>query len=192
MARPKQFEPDVAVERAMEVFWRKGYARTTPQDLVEELGIGKGSLYHTFKSKHALFTRALRHYQDTHAVTFIEMLERPGPARERLRGALEALIEMDLGGPDRRGCLAVNTAAELAGVDADATDAVRRMFDRTESAFQSVIEEGRRSGEIASDRDPRALASLLLNTVVGMRVIGKSADGPDRLRRTVDALLDSV
>lgn len=192
MARPKQFEPDVAVERAMEVFWRKGYARTTPQDLVEELGIGKGSLYHTFKSKHALFTRTLRHYQDTRAVTLIEMLERPGPVRERLRGALEALIEMDLGDPDRRGCLAVNTATELAGVDPEATDAVRRMFDRTEGAFQAVIEEGRRSGEIAPDRDPRALASLLLNTVVGMRVIAKSADGPDRLRRTVDALLASL
>ncbi|MFH8346615.1 TetR/AcrR family transcriptional regulator [Streptomyces sp. NPDC018045] len=192
MGRPKQFDPDVAVEQAMEVFWQKGYAGTTPQDLVEALGIGKGSLYNTFGSKHALFERALRRYRDSQALALIEMLEESGPVKARLRRALAFLAETDLADPSRRGCLAVNTAAERAGVDEPATELVQRMFDRTEAAFRALIEEGQRSGEIPSERDPAALGSLLLNTVVGLRLMARVSEGPDRLTRVIDATLDSL
>jgi TetR/AcrR family transcriptional repressor of nem operon len=59
-----QFETGAAVDKAMDLFWRQGYAGTTPQELASELGIGKGSLYNTFESKHALFMRALRRYSE--------------------------------------------------------------------------------------------------------------------------------
>jgi TetR/AcrR family transcriptional regulator, transcriptional repressor for nem operon len=190
VGRPKQFDVDVAVEQAMGVFWRKGYASTTPQDLVDALGIGKGSLYHTFGSKHALFELALRRYRDGVAASLIELLERPGPVKERLRGTLRMLAEMDLADPGRRGCLAVNTATELAGTDESATRLVQRMFDRTEAAFQAVIEEGQRAGEIDVGRDARAIGSLLLNTTIGMRVVAKTSEGPERLDRVIDALID--
>ncbi|MBE1590910.1 TetR/AcrR family transcriptional regulator [Nonomuraea angiospora] len=192
MGRPKQFDPDVAVEHAMEVFWRKGYAATTPQDLVDALGIGKGSLYNTFGSKHALFEAALSRYRDSQAAALIEMLEEPGPVKDRLRRALRSLSEMDLADPDRRGCMAVNTAAELGQSDESAARLVRRMLDRTEEAFRALVEEGRRTGEIAADRDARAAGSLLLNTVVGMRLLARVADGPDRLTRVIDAVVDSL
>ncbi|MGW4956748.1 TetR/AcrR family transcriptional regulator [Nonomuraea sp. NPDC004186] len=192
MGRPKQFDPDVAVGHAMDVFWRKGYAATTPQDLVDALGIGKGSLYNTFGSKHALFEAALSRYRDSQAAALIEMLEEPGPVKDRLRRALRLLSEMDLADPDRRGCMAVNTAAELGQSDESAAQLVRRMFDRTEDAFRALVEEGRRTGEIAADRDARAVGSLLLNTVVGMRLLARVADGPDRLARVVDAVVDSL
>ncbi|GAA4889806.1 TetR/AcrR family transcriptional regulator [Streptomyces coeruleoprunus] len=192
MGRPKQFDPDVAVERAMDVFWRKGYAGTTPQDLVDELGIGKGSLYNTFGSKRALFEQALRRYRDSQAVALVEMLEQPGPVKARLRRTLGLLAEMDLADPDRRGCMAVNAAAEIAGTDEEATDLVQRMFARTEDAFRALIEEGQRSGEIAPERDPAALGSLLLNTVVGLRLLARVAEGPDRLVRVIDATVDSL
>ncbi|MEV6035040.1 TetR/AcrR family transcriptional regulator [Nonomuraea sp. NPDC052116] len=192
MGRPKQFDPDVAVGHAMDVFWRKGYAATTPQDLVDALGIGKGSLYNAFGSKHALFEAALSRYRDSQAAALIEMLEEPGPVKDRLRRALCLLSEMDLADPDRRGCMAVNTAAELGQSDESAAQLVRRMFDRTEDAFRALVEEGRRTGEIAADRDARAVGSLLLNTVVGMRLLARVADGPDRLTRVVDAVVDSL
>ncbi|MET9249443.1 TetR/AcrR family transcriptional regulator [Nonomuraea sp. NPDC003709] len=192
MGRPKQFDPDVAVGHAMDVFWRKGYAATTPQDLVDALGIGKGSLYNTFGSKHALFEAALSRYRDSQAAALIEMLEEPGPVKDRLRRALRLLSEMDLADPDRRGCMAVNTAAELGQADESAARLVQRMFDRTEDAFRALVEEGRRTGEIAADRDARAVGSLLLNTVVGMRLLARVADGPDRLTRVVDAVVDSL
>ncbi|WKX73594.1 TetR/AcrR family transcriptional regulator [Streptomyces sp. XD-27] len=192
MGRPKQFDPDVAIDKAMDVFWRKGYAATTPQDLVDEIGIGKGSLYHAFGSKHALFERALERYRDTRAAQLVELLDRPGPVRPLLREALELLIEIDLGDPDRRGCLAVNTATELAGADEKSTDLVRWMFARTEDALRIAVERGQRAREIDGGRDARAVASLLLATVIGMRVIARTAEGPERLRRVVDAALDAL
>ncbi|MEW2623615.1 TetR/AcrR family transcriptional regulator [Streptomyces sp. NPDC048106] len=192
MARPKQFDPEIAVDQAMEVFWRKGYAATTPQDLVEALGIGKGSLYNTFGSKHSLFEEALRRYRDSQALALVKMLEESGPVKARLRKALRFLAEMDLADPDRRGCMAVNVAAELSSVDETATELVRRMFDRTEGVFRALIEEGQRAGEIEPGRDPAALGSLLLNTVVGMRLMARVAEGPDRLDRVINAMTDSL
>ncbi|MEU9027612.1 TetR/AcrR family transcriptional regulator [Streptomyces sp. NPDC048383] len=192
MGRPKQFDPDVAVERAMDVFWRKGYAATTPQDLVDEIGIGKGSLYHAFGSKQALFERALTRYRDAQAAWLTELLDHPGPAKDRLRGALEALVALDLGDPDRRGCMAVNTAAESTPSDPWTTDTVRGMFARTEGAFRATVEEGQRAGEIDAGRDAAAVASWLLATVIGMRVLAKTAQDASQLTRVVDAAVAAL
>lgn len=192
MGRPKQFDPDTAVERAMSVFWRKGYAATTPQDLVDEIGIGKGSLYHAFGSKHALFERALTRYRESQTAWLAELLDHPGSARDRLRGALEALVELDLGDEDRRGCMAVNTAAELAPADKETADAVRKMFARTEGAFRAVVEEGQRAGEIDGGRDAGAVAAWLLATVIGMRVMAKTAEDATQLGRVVDAAMAAL
>ena len=190
MGRPKEFDPDIAVDQAMEVFWRKGFASTTPQDLVDELGIGKGSLYNAFGSKQALFERALRRYRDVQVAALTEVLEQPGrPVKERIRTALEALVEADLADPGRRGCMAVNSAIEFGGVDKDVAEVVRDNADRAELAFRAAREEGQRAGEISPDVDARTTASLLLNTVFGMRVVGKTAEGPERLHRIVEAVL---
>ncbi|MBT2383426.1 TetR/AcrR family transcriptional regulator [Streptomyces sp. ISL-11] len=192
MGRPKQFDPDVAIDKAMDVFWRKGYAATTPQDLVDEIGIGKGSLYHAFGSKQGLFERALERYRDTRAAELVGILDRPGPVRPRLRAALELLVEMDLADPARRGCLAVNTATERAGVDPVSAELVRKMFARTEDAFRAAVERGQRAGEIDAGRDAHAVAGLLLATIIGMRVIARTAEGPERLHRVVDAVLTAL
>ncbi|MFI0486239.1 TetR/AcrR family transcriptional regulator [Actinomadura sp. 9N215] len=192
MARPKQFDPEVAVDQAMDVFWRKGYAATTPQDLVDALGIGKGSLYNAFGSKHRLYAQALRRYRDNQSLALLNMLEQPGPVKERLRKVLQAIVESDLADPDHRGCMAVNAAAEVAGVDKEAAELVRRMLDRSEQGFRALIEEGQRTGEIDPGRDPAALGSLLMNTVVGMRVVARVAEGPERLTRVIDATLDTL
>ncbi|MEU4667590.1 TetR/AcrR family transcriptional regulator [Amycolatopsis sp. NPDC023774] len=192
MGRLRQFDPDVAVEQAMQVFWRQGYAATTPQDLVDALGIGKGSLYHAFGSKHGLFERALRRYRDREAQRLVDALGGPGPVKERLRRALRELVEMDLADPDRRGCLAVNTAAELGGADAAAAGSVGWMFDHVEEAFRALVEEGQRTGELARDRDSRAVASMVLATVVGLRVLSRLAGGRERALRVVDATIAAL
>ncbi|MEV6927219.1 TetR/AcrR family transcriptional regulator [Dactylosporangium sp. NPDC051485] len=184
MGRAKAFDPDAAVEQAMDLFWRKGFGATTPQDLVAELGIGKGSLYNAFDSKRALFDRALARYTDMRAAALTEALTGPGPARERVRAALLHLANA----PDpARGCLAVNTAAELTG-DPVAAALVDRMFGRVEDAFRVAIEDGQRSGEFAAGRDPGQLATLLLSSFIGMVVVAKTG-ATERTRRAADAVL---
>jgi TetR/AcrR family transcriptional repressor of nem operon len=176
MGRPRTFDEDIAVDRAMDVFWRQGYRGTTPQDLAEAVGVGKGSLYNAFGSKRKLFTRALERYRDEQAVLVDEALEADGPIKERLARALELMIDLNFADPDRRGCLAVNTAAELAGVDEDATERVQAMFARTTRAFTDAIRSGQASGEIGRNLD----ASVLLS---------KTTREPEMLKRSVQIAL---
>jgi len=192
MSRPKQFDPDVAVDRAMDVFWRKGYAGTTPQDLVDELGIGKGSLYATFGSKRALFDRALERYRDQQADALAQIIDQPGPAKARLRAAMRFIIEANAADPDRRGCLAVNTAAEMAGADPKATLDVRHMFVRSQGALVAVIAEGQRAVEIRSDIPAAALGAHLFTTGVGLQLLVKTVRDPLDLEVVIEAAIGSL
>ncbi|WP_040792273.1 TetR/AcrR family transcriptional regulator [Nocardia paucivorans] len=191
MARTKSFDPDEAIDKAMEVFWRKGYAHTTPQDLVDAIGIGRGSLYNAFAGKRDLFERALRRYQAKETVRLIDLLDGPGSPRERVRAALTLVLEASVADPDQRGCLATNTAVEL-GDDDTVGLLVRRIFDRQHDAFRGAIEEGQRAGEFSADLDPRAAANFLLATINGMRVLARVDPRPERLAGLVETVLRAL
>lgn len=190
MARGKTFDPDQAVATAMEVFWAHGYAGTTPQQLVDALGIGRGSLYNAFHSKHALFELALRRYHEQVTVRLIELLDGPGPARERLRAALDLVVTAARG--DRRGCLMTNTAIEFAERDEVINHLVRRTFERLEAAFRGAIEEGQRAGEIDANADASALAAFFLTTINGIRVLAKADPDPRRLAALTETALRAL
>ncbi|WP_225846162.1 TetR/AcrR family transcriptional regulator [Streptomyces sp. HPF1205] len=179
MGRPRNFEADTVVARAMEAFWTNGYAGTSPADLAEATGVAKGSLYNAFGSKRELFGKALDHYSRAGAELTEECLDRPGTARERIRAYLVLLVDADLDGPVRRGCLAVNTALELGGQDEEATRAVRRMEERTIELLTARIERGRRDGDVAPGVDAKAQARFLMNTIAGLRVMTKTLDRAD-------------
>lgn len=189
MARTKTFDEEAAVAAAMRLFWRNGYAATTPQQLVDALGIGRGSLYNAFGSKRELFERALRHYYEHETRRLIDVLERLDPPRERLRAALSLVVEAAR--EDSRGCLIANTAVELAA-DASIARLVRQVFDRQESAFRAVVDEGRRSGEFTHVDDPAAAAALLLATINGIRVLAKADPESPRLGLMAEAALAAL
>lgn len=188
MGRPKNFEPDVAVAQAMETFWTKGYAGTSPADLAEATGVGKGSLYHAFGSKRELFGKALELYGRAGSAMTEAFLNEPGTAKERIRAYLVLLIETDLSLPAPRGCLAANTALELGGKDAEATESVRRMTNETIRLFAERLRRGQRDGDVAKDVDAEAQAHFLMNTVVGLRVMTQTHDGAV-LHRIIDTAL---
>jgi TetR/AcrR family transcriptional repressor of nem operon len=190
VGRPKGFDPEAAVDRAMEVFWGQGYGATTPQQLAERLQIGKGSLYHAFGGKRQLYDLALRRYLDTRIRSVGSMLESPGPVKDVLRRVLMYLVETDLERPDRRGCFATNSAVEFGRIDEEVTAGVLDLFGRTEAAFRALIERGQRDGDIRRDLDAAASASMLLSTATGLHVLARVESGPERLRRVVDATLE--
>ncbi|MEV5751571.1 TetR/AcrR family transcriptional regulator [Actinoallomurus sp. NPDC052308] len=192
MARTKGFDPDAAVDKAMEVFWANGYAHTTPRQLGEALGIGPGSLYNAFTSKHALYERALRRYYERETVRLIEFLDGPGSPRERIRTAIDLIVTAALDDRERRGCMAANAAIEFTDEDDVVHHLVRRIFDRQEAAFRSTIEEGQRAGEIDPAADAAALAALLLATINGIRVLAKADPSPARLSAMADTALRAL
>jgi TetR/AcrR family transcriptional repressor of nem operon len=189
MGRPAKFEPATAVGMAMDVFWRQGYAATSPQGLADELGIGKGSLYNTFDSKHNLFTQALLAYSALRATALTGMLDGPGPVRPRLRAVVE---EMTGFGEHRRGCLMVNAVAELADVDETVTEIGNALFDRIEAAFRETIAHGRATGELTGHQPPADAASGLLATIIGTSVLVRTGGTGQRVRRIVDAAIEAL
>jgi TetR/AcrR family transcriptional regulator, transcriptional repressor for nem operon len=189
MGRPRAFDIDCALSAATELFWRNGYGATPPSALVDALGIGKGSLYNAFESKHALFEQALRRYGDARVASVTQALEEPGPVRARLLAALTRIAAPENTGVHRRGCFAVNAAAELGPRDKLVLKIVAGVFSRMEQAFQNIIEEGQQCGELRSDRDPEDLAAMLLTFYLGTTITAKTLGEPEHVRTAVSALL---
>jgi TetR/AcrR family transcriptional repressor of nem operon len=187
MGRPRNFDADTVVERAMEEFWTHGYAGTSPAQLAEATGIGKGSLYNTFGSKRELFDKALACYGRMGAELAEEFLSRPGTTRERIGAYLRDTVDSDVGQPVRRGCMAVNTAAEL-GHDPDITRVLRAIEERLVAILEARIDQGRRDGDVSPDIDARAAAEFLLTTSAGLRTLAKTHEAP-ALYRIIDVAL---
>ncbi|MFF7654664.1 TetR/AcrR family transcriptional regulator [Streptomyces sp. NPDC007983] len=195
MARPKEFDPDHVLDAAMDAFWGKGYAATSAQDLVDSTGLGRGSLYHAFSGKHHLFMEVLRRYEQRWTARQQEVLDGEGGIRERIGRVLMSVVDEEVAEgaasagveAGRRGCLAVNAAIELAGRDPEVTAQVERNFTRMEEILRSAIHRAQLDGEIARDKDPGALAQFTLNSMYGLRVLGKTAD-----RKTLAGVVETV
>lgn len=191
MGRPREFDPEWVVAQAMEVFWTNGYAETSPADLAEATRVGKGSLYNAFGSKRELFGKALDRYGRAGAELTEDFLFQPGTAKERIRAYLRFIVDVDLAGPVRRGCLAANTALELGGRDEEARSAVKRMEEQTIALFTARIEQGKREGDVAGEVDAEAQARFLMNTVVGLHVMAKTHEAPD-LHEIIETALSGL
>jgi len=185
--RTKEFEPDQIADAAMRVFWQRGYAATSVQDLVEGTGLSRSSLYSTFESKQGLYQQALRRYE---AVTTanVELLSGPGPVKELVRQLLMRITEDELSDPQRRGCLVANATLELAGQDEAVAELVAHNFRRLQKALEKLILRGQQAGEIAADKAPRALARFFVNTMQGMRVLGKGSAPQHRRSCLLDVI----
>jgi TetR/AcrR family transcriptional repressor of nem operon len=188
VGRPRAFDEDVVIDRAMDVFWTNGYANTSPAQLAEATGVAKGSLYNAFNSKRELFDRALARYDRQVSELAGELLSRPGTTLECLRGALRSIVDFDLAQASPRGCLVGNTAVELAGHDPEIARTIRAMQDRQIAALVARIEQGRRDGDIGPDVDTRAMAEFLATTLAGLRVMAMTHPA-STLYRVIDSAL---
>jgi TetR/AcrR family transcriptional regulator, transcriptional repressor for nem operon len=178
VARTKEFEPEKALTRAMDLFWRRGYEATSVHDLLEEMGIGRGSMYDTFGDKRALFLAALDRFEETRVSRADEILEGSASAVEGIRRLFETTIEGLVSYEPRRGCLLANTAVELAPHDEQIAGSISCYIRRTEDAFERALVRGRATGEIPADKDPKALARFLVSILHGVRVLARA--GVDR------------
>ncbi|MEU8550775.1 TetR/AcrR family transcriptional regulator [Streptomyces roseoverticillatus] len=193
MARPRKFDEERAVDAALEAFWTAGYEATSTQDLCEVTGLGRSSIYNTFKSKHDLFRLALLRYMERKNGNLDAVLEGGLPAREKLRVLLDVIVEEEgLYAEDGRGCLVVNSCIELAARDAEVARVLERDYRRRFEALKAAIESGQRDGDIDRAKDAGALAHFVIAAIGGMRVSARAGVGREALEGIVRTTLDAV
>ncbi|MFJ5773969.1 TetR/AcrR family transcriptional regulator [Streptomyces sp. NPDC093094] len=190
MARSKEFDPDAALQSALELFWRRGYEATSMSDLVEHLGIGRASLYATYGNKRDLYLKALDRYGEQRNPRLLRELSRPGPALPAVRAVVRRFAaEAADDGLRGTGCFVTNTAAELAPHDDAMARRVELSWEHVETLLHSALVRALEQGELPGDRDPRALARMLLVLLQGLRVVGKASADTARVRDAAEQAL---
>ncbi|MEV0235221.1 helix-turn-helix domain-containing protein [Nonomuraea sp. NPDC050786] len=190
MARSKEFDPEVALQKALELFWERGYEATSMADLVEHLGIARASIYATFGGKHELYLKALERYLGQRDI--VGPLAQPGPAVPAIRAFLDSYVAECLADEARRGCMVVNSAVEFASRDAAVAAKVAASWAGLETALAAALVRARAQGEIPPGKDPYALARFLLVLLQGLRVLGRADPDPRRLRDAVEQAMVAV
>ena len=177
--RPREFDKDAVIERAMGVFWSSGYNGTSLPDLLEATNLSRGSLYAAFGDKHGLFLRSLDRYIDDSLTRLDRELDPRKNALAGIRVCLAGYVERASGVGGKRGCLVVATAMELAGHDIEVERRIRRFFKAMETRLAAALVRARAEGDLVEGVDPATVARLLVCLVEGMRVVSKtSADRP--------------
>jgi TetR/AcrR family transcriptional repressor of nem operon len=192
MARPRTFDTDEVLDRALETFWDQGYEATSVQDLVEATDVRRASLYNAFGGKHDLYLEALRRYEERWVGRLQETLGRAADPRQGIRAVLEAVADEAGECPQRGSCMLTNAATELGHRDPDTAERVAGHFRRLKSTFADALRRGQDEGVVDADTDVEATACFLLNTVQGLRVLAKTCPARADLQNVVDVAMKSV
>ncbi len=189
MARPREFEHDVVLDRAMRIFWSRGYEATSVQALVDHMGIQRGSLYATFGDKRSLFSAAIDRYDRVVTSKLLAALDEPTSGTEAIRRFFRLKIEWAVAANRPRGCLVTNSATELASRDRRTANQVGAVLTKIEAAFQRAVVRAQNAGEIDRARDPRALARFLTSSAQGLSVMAKTFPERTMLEDIVEVIL---
>lgn len=190
--RPREFNRPEVLDAAMDVFWQKGYEGCSTEDLCTKTGIGRGSLYNAFGSKHELYEQTLQRYHEQGIQEQTAILERPLPAKERLRALLDWAVKQDFGDADNKGCMLINATLERARTDPMVEKIASRHVMLLDNLLCHVIEQGLESGEIASGRPALELARTFLSSYYGMRILNASARDRHLADNIVEGTLASI
>lgn len=193
MARPREFDEGAVLDAAIQCFWANGYEATSVRDLASEMGITSASIYNAFGDKRGLYRRALDQYIEESLGERTHRLEKTHRPRELIGAFFEEIIECSLDDKQRKGCMLVNSALELAPHDREFQKVVAGVLVEGEKFFRRLIRAGQKDGTIATSQPADDLARLLLGVLLGIRVLARVR--PERellegLARPVLALLD--
>ena len=192
MGRPREFDEGAALDAAMDCFWRDGYEATSVRDLAARMGITGASLYNAFGDKRSLFREVLQRYAERSTRERIARLESSLPPKQAARAFFAEIVERSVDG-DRRGCLLVNTALEVAPHDPELGAKVVAHLGEIEAFFHRTITASQADGSMPPEPHPADLARLLLGVTLGLRVLARSKPESELLEGVVRpalALLD--
>ncbi|UIF89019.1 TetR/AcrR family transcriptional regulator (plasmid) [Cupriavidus necator] len=190
--RPREFDLDQALDRAVRVFSERGYHGTSIADLTQATRLAQGSLYKAFKDKQAIFLASFDHYRAQRVEKMRQAIGQGGSGLQRLRNALGFYVESSQGAQGRQGCLVVGSAAELSTFEPDMARYIASALELNEALLADLIRQGQEDGSIPLHVDREASARMLMCLVQGMRVIGKTGRSRTAMQSVVDTALNAL
>lgn len=192
MARPKKFDEAAGLQKALAVFWKKGYAGTSISDLTKNMDINAPSLYGTYGDKHQLFVTALQAYMHSQHEWMRQAVAENRPVKDIIKFLLRSLVDETLADPERRGCFMVNTVTEMANQDAQVFKLAAENEGEVHGILAGLIRKGQASGEISADKDADILANFLFINFMGIRVIAATNSDKKQLHSALDIIISSI
>ena len=191
MARPREFDRDAALDKAMQVFWAKGFAATSTDDLIQAMGIGRQSVYNAFGDKKQLYMEALGAYQRRTVGGHLSRLNAPASP---IQGISDLLAGLTPGEDTQRalGCMGVGSVGEFGISDPALVEQRARIGTLLGTRIAERIREGQAAGEIVPDLNPAEAAGFIQMTMTGLQLAARAGAGAADLatlaRFTVDRL----
>ena len=190
IGRPKQYDPDQALERALELFWQHGYSDTSMSDLLQTMQLSKSSFYQAFESKRQLFLKCLDYYIDKTQLEFSHRLRSSGSGKQFFILMIKDVIaDRDFG---CRGCLITNSANEFAQSDMEISKKINTGFNVYRKLFLQAVEAGQRDGSIGKKYSASLLTNYLLTNINGLRTLVKAGTAKKSLTDTAKIIANSL
>lgn len=190
MARNKAFEPGERLEMAKDVFWQKGYQGTSMQDLVDTMGLNRGSIYDTYGDKHSLFLMCLKSYSDGMLSDYVQATDQaksPVKAIERIiKRAATRTIE------EGRTCLGVKSAFELASEDEEVHSILKENTDSIVTVLKDLIKKAQKAEEVSVKRDPAMLANFIVSNLTGFWQLFLVYGDAELVKQQADFLIRTI
>ncbi len=174
MPRTKQFDRQETLQKAVELFWTKGFHATSMQDIVDSLGINRASLYDTYGDKHTLFMEALTFYQQYEQEQLTQALNSQNNIRQFVEDLLARAVEESSLDSAHKGCFLVNTSVDLGSQDEQANELITRNIEEFVNKFAKFFKEAQQSGLMDDSIAPKARARYLYAVINGIRVLARS------------------
>jgi len=191
--RPRAYDPDAALGRAVDAFWDAGFAATSLDDLTLATGMNRPSLYGAFGDKQALYSKALDLYRARTREAIAKTLSGSHPLRIALRNVYDTAISIYLSGDNgARGCFIIGTAVAQAVTDLDIRTALADALHEIDTAFAARIARAQRSGELSADADPAKLAKLASAALYSLTIHARAGEGRPALEAIADAVIDVI
>ena len=189
--RPRTFDLEAALDRAVEVFWKHGFHDASLQELTEAMGLSKPSLYAAFGDKEALYLKALARYVSCLIKRHATALDDEADGRRAVRSFLRSLASMLADPALPGGCFIINGTADCGGstVPASVEVALRNALQGSEAMVLERLKRAQRDGELDPDAQPEALAALFGSIIAGLAVMAKSGAPLARLNTVIDAAM---
>jgi len=186
--RDKQFDQELALKSALDVFWAKGYEATSMQELVDAMQVNRASMYKTFGNKKELFNAAIDEYMQSSYRLMEDFLNTEDVTLDDLKALIGQLVRSN----NMSGCLVGNSAAELGPHDPVIAQKIRTFWDKMESLFARSLDSALNKGEINTQLDTDKLAAMLNTHLLGLLIKSKANFDHDKLSADIETLFTLI